>query len=70
MVRAPVRELAAGFAATLSVTVALPVPEAPEATVIHAALLDALQAHPAEVLTATAVVPPEAATEADDVLSE
>ena len=53
MVAVPVRELAAGFDATVRPTVPLPVPLAPLATVIHDAALDALHAHPAPLVTET-----------------
>ena len=60
MVRVPVR-LDELFAATLNVTVPFPVPLAPEAIVSQAALLVAVQTHPAATDTATGVPAPPAA---------
>jgi hypothetical protein len=48
--------------ATLNATVPLPVPADPEVTVIHVALLTAVHAHVACVVTATVPVPPSAGT--------
>jgi hypothetical protein len=42
-----------GFAATLNVTVPLPLPGVPAVTVIHGALLVAVQLHPAPAVTFT-----------------
>ena len=56
-VRVPVRT-PPGLAATLNRTVPLPVPLAPDVTVIHAALLAAVQAQPVPVDTATLPIPP------------
>ena len=62
MVTVPVRLVPAVLAATLRPTVPLPVPEAPEVTAIHAALLVAVRAQPLVPLTDTATGPPDAAT--------
>ena len=51
------------FAATVKPTEPLPVPLAPEVTVIHDALLAAVHAHSGTVATATALEPPALATE-------
>ena len=45
-------------AAAANVTVPAPLPLAPDVMVIHGALLDAVQAHPAAALTLTVPVPP------------
>jgi hypothetical protein len=58
----PVRDVPAVFAATLSDTVPLPVPLAPDDTVIHDALLEAVRAQPVVPVTVTLTVPPAAAT--------
>jgi hypothetical protein len=42
----------------------LPLPDAPEVTVIHAALLDEVQAHADPAVTATEPVPPAAGADA------
>jgi hypothetical protein len=55
IVSAPDRE-GPVFAATLNCTVPSPLPVAPAVTVIHAALLDAVHAHPAAVRTVTVPV--------------
>jgi hypothetical protein len=63
MVSVPVRA-APVLAATLKVVVPLPVPVAPDATLIHGALLAAVQAHPAPTATATELPEaPEAPTD-------
>jgi hypothetical protein len=48
------------LAATASCTVPLPEPLAPDETLIHPALLDAVHAQPAAVVTPTGVVAPPA----------
>jgi hypothetical protein len=53
-----------GFAAIKKPTVPLPLPLAPDVTVIHAALLAAVQAQPAATVTPTVRVDVVAATEA------
>jgi hypothetical protein len=58
----PVRELVLEFAAIVSVTDPFPLPDA-GLTVIHAALLDAVQAQPAGAVTLTLDVPAPAATD-------
>jgi hypothetical protein len=58
----PVRDVPAVLAATLSDTVPLPVPLAPDDTVIHDALLEAVRAQPEVPVTVTLTVPPVAAT--------
>lgn len=63
-VAVPVREMVPAFALALSVTVPGPVPLAPLTTVIHAALLTAVQAQPAGAVTATAVDPAVASIDA------
>jgi hypothetical protein len=60
MVAVPVRALVAVFAATARLTVPLPLPLAPLATLSHAAPLDAVQAQPAGLVTATVSVSPAA----------
>jgi hypothetical protein len=62
MITVPVREVPAVLAATLRPTVPLPVPLAPEVTVIHDALLVADRAQPVVPLTETLTPPPPAAT--------
>jgi hypothetical protein len=52
---------APAFACTPSLTVPLPVPEAPSVTLIHGAPLDDVQAQPAGAVTATLVSPAAAA---------
>jgi hypothetical protein len=47
----PVRKALPEFAATLSVTMPLPVPVAPPMIVIHGAALTAVQVHPAPAVT-------------------
>jgi hypothetical protein len=49
-----------GFAATMNVTVPLPLPDVALLMVIHGALLVAVQAHPAVVVIATLPTPPVA----------
>jgi hypothetical protein len=60
MVTDPLREVWVG--ATLSLTVPLPVPLAPDATVIQLTELAALQAHPDAAVTLTVTSPPAATT--------
>jgi hypothetical protein len=60
IVAVPVRCAPELFEATATETVPLPLPAAPDATVSHAALLEAVQAHELPVVTLTRVVPPEA----------
>jgi hypothetical protein len=60
MVAVPVRELAAGLAATLIATVPLPLPLAPLVTVSHDELLEADHPQPAALVTATLAVWPAA----------
>ena len=62
MVAVPVRLVPAVLAATLRPTVPLPVPEAPEVTAIHDALLVAVRAQPLVPLTDTDTGPPAAPT--------
>src|SRR6476620_11257132 len=57
-------------AAALYATVPLPLPLAPEVIVSHAALLVAVQAHPAALVTGTLPVPPPAGTLAVVAASE
>ena len=57
IVTVPVLSFLPGGAATLYPTVPLPVPLAPEVTVIQSALLFAVQAQPLAVDTATVPVP-------------
>jgi hypothetical protein len=64
MVIVPVRPVVDAFAATLYETVPLPLPLAPAVTVIHDALLVAVQAHdPAFAVTETVPAPPAAVGE-------
>jgi hypothetical protein len=58
IVTVPVRDAVPVFAATLSDTVPLPLPEEPEATVIHATLLSADHPHEVPAVTPTVNVPP------------
>ena len=58
MVTVPVRVVVVAFAAILSVTVPLPDPLAPPATVIQVALLRAVQLQPAAVVTDVFADPP------------
>ena len=54
------------FAAALKPTLPLPLPDAPEVTVIQSGALDvAVHAHAASVVTATDPVPPAGSTDAD-----
>src|SRR5439155_1610012 len=62
-VSVPVRDVPAVFAAMLNVTLPLPVPAAPVATVIHASLLTAVHAHPVGAVTVVLPVPPPATTD-------
>jgi hypothetical protein len=63
IVTVPVRDVRAVFAPTSNVTEPFPFPLAPEVTVIHAALLVAVQAQPVAAVTVTAApVAPVAAT--------
>ncbi len=57
MVSVPVRFLPL-FEATLNLTVPLPLPDAPEVTVIHESLLVAVQPQPVPAETATGVPAP------------
>ena len=61
MVAVPVRDVVAVFAATLRLTAPLPLPLAPPVMVIHGAALDAVQVHPARVVTATLSASPATA---------
>jgi hypothetical protein len=61
IVSVPVRLEATVFAATLNVTGPLPDPVAPPVTVIHAALLAAVQLQPVAAVTALLPLPPAAA---------
>ena len=63
MLMVPVRA-APGLAATLNATGPLPMPLAPEVTVIHAVLLLAVQSQPVPAVTATVPFPPAAASDA------
>jgi hypothetical protein len=56
----PVRDEIEVLAATVNATVPLPLPEAPLVTVIHAALLVAVQAQPLVVVTAMVELSPAA----------
>jgi hypothetical protein len=58
-----VRELPV-FAATENATVPFPVPLAPEVIVSHASALDAVQAHPAAIVTAVELLPAPAVSDA------
>ena len=58
IVTVPVRVVVAAFAATVSVTVPLPEPLAPLATLIQLALLTAVHAQPAAVVTDVLSDPP------------
>jgi hypothetical protein len=49
------------LAATVKLTVPLPVPDAPEESVTNVALLVAVQVHPVPAVTGTVPVPPPAA---------
>lgn len=60
IVSVPVRLEATVFAATVNVTEPLPDPLAPPVTVIHAALLAAVQLHPVAAVTALVLLPPAA----------
>ena len=59
IVTVPFRELLVLLAATLICTVPLPDPEPPDVTVIHDALLVAVQLHPLVAVTATLADPPD-----------
>jgi hypothetical protein len=61
----PVRGVVVVLAATLNVTMPLPEPLAPPVMVIQLALLEAVQAHPPEVVTVTEPVPPSDSTDRD-----
>jgi hypothetical protein len=54
------------FAAAERLTTPAPKPEAPETTVIHGVVVDAVQAHPAGAATLKVMEPPPAGTEAVD----
>jgi hypothetical protein len=56
----PVRDEVDVLAATVNPTLPLPLPDAPLVTVIHAALLVAVQAQPLVVVTATVELSPAA----------
>jgi hypothetical protein len=58
----PVREVPPVLAATLSDTVPLPVPVAPDVTVIQETLLVAVRPQPVVPVTVTLAVPPPATT--------
>ena len=58
IVTVPVRLVDPVFAATLSETVPLPLPDAPAVTVIHASLLTAVQAQADVAVTVTLTLPP------------
>ena len=60
IVTVPVRKASVALIATLSATAPLPVPVAPAVTVIQAALLAAVHAHPVVPVTATDTGPPVA----------
>ena len=60
IVNVPVRDDTALFAATLKATVPFPVPLAPPVTMIHGALLLAVQVQPAATLTLLLPVPADA----------
>src|SRR3954465_12280702 len=60
MVAVPVRGVVAVLAATLIATVPLPLPLAPLVTVSHGAAVAAVQAQPAELVTATLAESPAA----------
>ena len=64
MVRVPVRATP-GLAAELKLTGPFPAPAAPDVTVIQGALLVAVQAHPAAVVTDVEPVPPPAPIDCD-----
>ena len=72
IVSVPVRPDVDVFAATENSTLAGPDPEAPLVTVIHAALLVALQPHPAPAVTPVLPVPPAAVNDCavDETLYE
>jgi hypothetical protein len=60
IVKVPLREVVAVFAAALIPTVPLPLPLAPEVTLSHVSLLAAVHAQPAPAVTPTLPVPPAA----------
>jgi hypothetical protein len=62
MVSVPVRVAGVTFADALKVTDPLPAPVAPLVTVIHGAVLVALQPQPAGAVTVTPTEPPPPAT--------
>jgi hypothetical protein len=62
IVSVPVRELVVVFESTVYPTFPDPVPLAPDVIEIHSALLTALHAQPAGIVTATAPLPPAPAT--------
>jgi hypothetical protein len=66
----PVRGVVLVFAATVNETVPLPDPLAPPLTVIHAAPLVAVQAHPLPAVIENEPLPPPAGTDSDDGASE
>ena len=63
MVSVPVRSVGPGFAATIIVTVPLPVPEAPLVIVTQSLSDAAVHAHWLVVVTPTVACPPDAGTE-------
>src|SRR5687768_8639125 len=63
MVSVPGRLGVEGFAATLKVAAPEPDPVAPLVSAIHAALLAAVHAHPAPVVTVLLPVPPAAVSD-------
>src|SRR5438094_9244620 len=63
MVKVPVRADVVVFAATVYLTVPLPLPLAPAVTVIHAALLAAVHVQPVTVVTFAVAVPPAAGSD-------
>jgi hypothetical protein len=65
IVRVPVRLVEPALAATVNVTVPEPVPAAPVLTVIHAALLTAVQVHPVPAVTVLLPLPPAATIDCD-----
>ena len=68
MVMVPVRGVVLLFASTWKPTVPLPIPDAPEVTVIHWSDVAATQTHPLVAVTST-LDEPAAAVNACDVLS-
>jgi hypothetical protein len=60
MFTVPVREISAVFAPMFSATVPLPLPLAPELTMIQAAVLAAVQRQPVPAVTLMVAAPPAA----------